>query len=248
MDAFHFFLSSLADAAAANRALLLVLVTSAIGAGFGAWFGASVLLSLSARRLDRDIQGTANVSIAALVALLGKLINFKKDLVTPAKDEAAKLEATLNAAAPPEKTHISIKLELWPEIPFEARLNADALFAQASDALDTIQLLKMLDYNLAELSHMLRQRNELIRQMNAHQLATGALPTDALKLYLRYAAEIARNVDEDLFFIDRAIPKIRDAAKARLPERMHRGVADVGLKPETAPLMPPKDLIKGVVK
>jgi hypothetical protein len=237
----------LADTAAANKALLLVLLTSAIGAGFGAWFAASSVTSQADRRAQREIQGTANVSIAALVALLGKLINFKKDLVVPATQDAAKLDAMLKAEAPKE-THVSVKLELWPEIPFEMRLNADALFAQAGDALDTIQLLKMLDYSLAELSHLLRQRNDLIRQMNAHQLSAGALPTDGVKLYLRYAAEIARNVDEDLFFIDRAIPKIRDAAKARLPENMHRGVADVGLKPETAPLMPPKDLIKGVAK
>lgn len=247
IDGFRSFLFALGDALAGNKTFLLIFFTSAVGAGFGAWFAAQSILSREERRHERDIQSTANISIAALVALLGKLINFKKDLVVPAQKDA-KMLADAFQAANAEKTHIGVRLELWPEIPFEMRLNSEALFAQAGDALDMIQLLKMLDYNLSELVHLVRQRNGLIQQMNTHQAAKGALPQDGLKLYLRYAEDIARNVDEDLFFIDRAVNKIRDAAKGRLPERMHRGVADVGLKPETLPLMPPKDLIKGVGK
>ena len=245
MDFFHDFFTPLASAAADNKALLLGLATSALGSGFGAWFGAQAILTLQDRGRARDIQSTANISIAALVALLGKLINFKKDLVVPAQADA-KLLGDIFAAPAPQPAQVGVKLELWPEVPFELRLPHEALMAGAGDALDLIQLLKMLDYNLSELSHMLHQRNALIRQMNAHQAAHGSLPTDGMKLYLRYANEISRNVDENLFFIDRGIVKVRDAARKRLPGSMHRGIADVGLKPETAPLMPPKDLIKGM--
>ena len=247
MDNAHEFLSSLSDMLAENKTLLLVLVTSAIGSGFGAWFGAQAILTLTERRADRGIQSVANVSIAAFVALLGKLINFKKDLVVPAQTDAVSLNAVFSATTA-EPQHLAIKLELWPEIPFEMRLASDPLMALAGDALDLIQLIKMLDYSLAELTHLVHQRNELIRQMNTHQFARGALPVDGVKLYLRYAGEISRNVDENLFFIDRAIQKTRDAARRRLPGSMHRGIADVGLTPGTAPLMPPKDLIKGVAK
>lgn len=247
MDLLREFLTSLADMASANKPLLLVLVTSTIGSGFGAWFGAQAILMLAERRTTRDIQSTANISIAALVATLGKLINFKKDLVVPAQSDAVAINQLFTVQGP-EHQHVGVKLELWPEIPFELRLAAEPLMALASDALDLIQLIKMLDYSLVELTHLVRQRNELIRQMNAHQFAKGALPVDGLKLYLRYAAEIARNVDESLFFVDRSIQKVRDAAKARLPGSMHSGIADVGLNPDTAPLMPPKDLIKGVAE
>lgn len=245
MDFLREIFVSITGALAANKTLLLVLATSAIGSGFGAWFGARAVVTAGERRERRDIQGVANVSIAAFVALLGKLINFKKDLVAPAQVDAIALNDMLQAANP-EKGQVGIRLELWPELPFELRLSHEKLFAQAGEELDVVQLVKMLDYNLAELSHLVRQRNALIRQMNEHQAAKGALPVDGVKLYVRYAAELSRNVDENLFFLDRAIVKVRDAAMKLLPESMRRGVADVGLKPEAAPLMPPKDLIKGV--
>jgi hypothetical protein len=190
---------------------------------------------------------TANVSIAALIALLGKLINFKKDLAKPADADAQALETSF-AAEKPETTHLSVRLELWPEIPFAAQLPHERLLAQAGEELDLVQLLKMLDYNLAELVHLVKSRNELIRRMNAHQSEKGALPHDGLKLYIRYAHDIARTVDENLFFADRAIDRVRDAARRLLPARLHGAIADVGLKPETTALMPPKDLIKGFVK
>ena len=247
MDFLREFFMTLSNAAAANKQMLLVLITSAIGSGFGAWFGARAIVGAEERKARRDIQGVANVSIAAFVALLGKLINFKKDYVAPAQIDATALDGMMQSTSA-EQTHVGIKLELWPELPFELRLSHEKLFAQAGEDLDVVQLVKMLDYNLAELSHLVRQRNALIRQMNEHQATKGALPADGVKLYLRYAGELTRNVDENLFFLDRAITKVREAAMRLLPESMRRGVADVGLKPDAATLMPPKDLIKGFVK
>lgn len=234
----------------AHKATLLLLATSAIGAGFGAWFGARAIFMHEERKRERGIQTVANTSIAALVALLGKMINFKKDLALPAAAEAETLSGILAGFAKngAEKNKVSIRLELWPEIPFDLRLPDERLFEYASRELDVIQLLKMLEYNLAELSHFVAERNALIREMNAHQGAKGTLPAEGLRLYMKYAAEIARNAEENLFFIDRSIDKIRMAAKKILPRRLHGGIADVGLRPETQPLMPPKDLIKGWVK
>ncbi len=236
-----------AQTLAANKALLLPLATSAVGAGFGAWFGARAAVKLSEKNRAADIQATVNVAIATMISLLGKLINFKKDLVAPAQGEAEALGATLENAKG-EKGKVSIKLELWPETPFALRLPNDRLFEYAGHELDLIQLLKMLEYSLYELSHLVRQRNELIRQMNQHQAAKGALPVDGLNLYIRYAAELARNVDENLFFLDRGIEKTRATAHKLLPKRLHSGIAEIGMRPETETLMPPRDLIKGWVK
>jgi hypothetical protein len=238
------FFVSLDGFAAANRAWLALFAASAVGSGVGAWAGGRAILSLSERRRAREVQAVANVSIAAMVALLGKLINFKKDLSLPAQAEAGALEGSLSAA-PADKERIGIRLELWAEIPFELRLPHDRLLDHAGAELEVIQLVKMLDYNLAELSHLVRQRNALIQQMNGYQALKGSLPVDGLKLYLRYTGEIARNLDENLFFLDRGIGKIRAAAKRLLPEALHGGIADVGLKAEAGPLMPPRDLIKG---
>lgn len=240
-------ISAVSAFVAANKALLLPFAASAVGAGFGAWFGARAILSQSEKDRAAEIQSSVNTAIAVMIALLGKLINFKKDLVFPAQGEAGTLAATLENAKG-EKGKVSIKLELWPEIPFALRLPGDRLLEYAGKELDLIQLVKMLDYNLCELSHLVRQRNELIRQMNLHQAARGALPVDGLNLYIRYSSEIARNVDENLFFLDRGIEKARAAAMKLLPRRMHGGIAAIDLRPETEPLMPPRDLIRGWVK
>lgn len=241
------YLAAFADFAAANKPLLLAFASSAVGAGFGAWFGARAILKSADEGRVSDIQSTVNIAIAAMIALLGKLLNFKKDLVAPAQGEAEVLAATLENTKG-EKGKVSIKLELWPEIPFALRLPNEKLFEYAGRELDLIQLLKMLDYSLYELAHLVKQRNELIRQMNQHQAAKGALPVDGLNLDIRYSGEIARNVDENLFFLDRGIEKTRGAALKILPRRFHCGIAEIGLKPESEPLMPPKDLIKGWVK
>ena len=141
-----------------------------------------------------------------------------------------------------------MRLEVWPETPFALRLPNDRIFEYAGRELDVIQLLKMLDYTLADLSHLVKQRNDLIRQMNAHQAAKGALPMDGLKLYLRYESEISRHVDENLFFLDRGIEKARHLAFGLLPKSRHGAIAEIGLKPESEDLMPSKELIKGWVK
>lgn len=241
------YFSVIAGFMSANKALLLAFASSAVGAGFGAWFGARSIVKSSDESRLSDIQATVNVAIATMITLLGKLLNFKKDLVAPAQSEAEALAAMMENTKI-EKGKVSIKLELWPEIPFALRLPNDRLFEYAGRELDLIQLLKMLDYSLYELAHLVKQRNDLIRQMNQHQAAKGALPVDGLNLYIRYSSEIARNVDENLFFLDRGIEKTRQAALKVLPRRFHRGIAEIGLKPETEPLMPPKDLIKGWVK
>lgn len=233
-----------------NKSTLMLLATSAIGSGFGAWFGARVILLRADKGRNADIQSTANVAIALLIALLGKLINFKKDLAFPAQAEAETLAVVLAeiAAGTAEKNKLSIKLELWPETPLALRLPNDKIYEYAGRELDVVQVMKALEYNLAELSHLIMQRNTLIRQMNAHQASKGVLPPDGLQLYMRYAGDIARNTDENLFFIDRAIEKIRSAAKKILPRKMHGGIADIPLRPEVQPLMPPRDFIKGWVK
>lgn len=243
------FISPLLKFIAANKATLLVFATSALGAGCGAWFGARAILALERRKKQADIQTVANISVAALIALLGKLINFKKDLAFPAAAEGEALGKTLAALeAGKDGEKISIRLEPWPETDFDLKLPSERLFEYTARDLDVIQLLKMLEYNLSELSHLVRQRNILIQQMNGHQTSRGQLPLDRLHLYLRQCSDILRNTDENLFFIDRAIEKLRAAIRKSLPKRLHGGIADVKLRPETRPLMPPEDYIKGWVK
>jgi len=234
--------------AAANKEHLLAFAISACGAGFGAWFGARAILSRAEKNRDADIQSSVNTAIAVMIALMSKLINFKKDLASPAQGEAETLLAAMETAKTGEKGKVSIKLELWPEIPFALKLPGDKLLEYAGRELDLIQLVKMLDYSLCELAHLVSQRNELIRQMNLHQASRGALPVDGLNLYIRYAGEISRNVDENLFFLDRGIEKTRAAALKLLPKSLHGTIAEIGLRPETETLMPPRDLIRGWVK
>lgn len=236
-----------------NRDLLLPFGASVVGAGFGAWFGARAAVGSREKAREDDIQTTVNVAIASMVALLGKLLNFKRELVAPAGAVAEELDDTLkhpNKAfgEDGEKGKVAVRLEIWPETPFALRLPNDRIYEYAGRELDVIQLLKMLDYTLADLSHLVKQRNDLIRQMNAHQAAKGALPMDGLKLYLRYADEISRHVDENLFFLDRGIEKARHLAFGLLPKRRHSAIAEIGLKPESESLMPSKELIKGWVK
>lgn len=229
----------------AHGGLLLPFAASAAGAGCGAWFGARAILWREKKAREEDIQATANVAIASMIALMGRLLNFKKDLAFPALAEAEALEAAL---ARGEKGKLGVRLELWPELPFALRLPNGRIFEYAGKELDVIQLLRMLDCRLHELTHLARQRNEQIRQMNAHQAARGALPVDGLRLYIRTAGEIARNVDENLFFLDHGIGKARRLALGLLPRSRHAAIAEIGLSPESEPLMPPKDLIKGWLK
>lgn len=240
---------ALSTFATENKSVLLVLFTSMVGSGFGAWFGARAILLREDRNRNADILSVSNIAIASLAALLGKLINFKKDLAFPAAAEAESLSELLSDAQKgTERGKMSIKIELWPEAPFALSLPNDRLYEYAGKELAVVQLMKMLECNLAELSHLVSERNGLIRQMNAHQAAKGVLPVDGLQLYMKHASEIARNVDENLFFIDRVIEKIRSAAVKSLPKRLHGGIAELPLRPETQPLMPPADFIRGLVK
>lgn len=230
-----------------NRAVLVVVLTSAIGSALGAYAGAGAIFSLQKRQRHSDIEAMANVSIASMIALLGKLINFKKDNAFPAQQEAAELEevlASLSTAAI-EKPKTALKLDLWAETSFTLMFPENKIFELALKELDIIQLIRMLEFNLCELDHYIRQRNTLIRQLYAGQTQKGVMPAEGLKLYIKYTNLIARNTDENLFFLDKTIEKIRAAARKLLPKKLHRGIADVGLAAETQTLMPPKDLIKG---
>lgn len=242
-------LASILNFLAENKSVIIVVVTSAAGSFFGAWIAASLIARRFQRADDRAALADANVAIADMVALLGKLINFKKDRAFPANADAEKFRAVMDGT---EKNtgqeKFSIKLDLWPELPLSLSVPADRLFHATAADLDIVQLVKTLESNLSELKHLLSERNRLIRQMNTHQAGKGQLPVDGLRLYLDYCARIARNTDENLFFIDRAIEKIRMAAAKRLPRSMQANIATVGLRTEAEPLMPPKDLIKGWIK
>ena len=78
-----------------NRDLLLPFGASVAGAGFGAWFGARAAIGSREKAREEDIQTTVNVAIASMVALLGKLLNFKRELVAPADTVAAELDETI---------------------------------------------------------------------------------------------------------------------------------------------------------
>lgn len=242
-------LTSLSVFFAENKSIVLVLLTSAAGSFFGAWMAARIIQRRFVHTDDHAALADVNVAIADMVALLGKLINFKKDRAFPANADAEKFRAVMDGT---EKNtgqeKFSIKLDLWPEIPLSLSVEADRLFLATAADLDIVQLVKTLESNLGELKHLLSERNRLIRQMNTHQAGKGQLPVDGLRLYLDYCARIARNTDENLFFIDRAIEKIRIAAASRLPRTMRAHIATVGLRTEAEPLMPPKDLIKGWIK
>lgn len=250
MDFLNGTLEQLSTLFMAQKSLIIVILTSAIGSGFGAWFGARAILSREKRTVVQDIETTANITIAYLITLLGKLMNFKKDRAFPAQSEAETLGNVIAnmTRGESDKNSVSIKLELWPELPFDFKLPNDKIFTYAGREPDVIQLLKMLDHNLCELSFLIRQRNALIVQMNAVQATKGTLPMDGLQLYLTYSESIARNTDENLFFIDKAIGKVRVAVCKLLPKSRWRNIADVGLRPETGPLMPPADYIKGWIK
>jgi hypothetical protein len=223
-----------------NETIFLSLLASAMGA----FAGAGIILLIDNRRRQDDILGTANVAIASTVTLLGKLLNFKKDNAFPALADAEDLEQRVAVSDP----IVVFKPQLWPETEFASGLLHSKLFEYAAKELDLIQLIKMLDYNLTELTFLIRQRNALIRRMNVLQGEGDAPPEDDLQLYIKYCQMISRNTDENLFFLDKGIEKIRRAAAALLPKRLHKGIADVGLRPETQPLMPKKDLIKGLFK
>lgn len=228
--------------------LVFIIVVSFIAAALGAYAGGGAVLRLEKKRKLEEIESTANVTIAMLIALLGKLINLKKDQSFPASVAAEELEKKLSAPASDTPPKLEIKIDLWPENDFRLLIPHLKTFEVAAGDVQLVQLIRTLEFSLQDLSHLIRQRNALIRQMNEHQSKTGILPIDSLQVYLRLTLQIGRTVDENLFFLDRAILKTRTAAQYILPAARHTHIADVSLAEEIRIMMPAEDFIKGWIK
>lgn len=214
--------------------LLPVLLASVLAAAFAGVLGAGLWLSArEQRQREEALLTSTNVTIAWLVAVLGRLINLKKDHIRPAQNDSD--SDNLGSAR---------QLAVWPVMPASLALPAPDLFAHAGRQLDVIQLLKLLEFNLAELSYQITTRNEVITRCHAVAGADSALPLPLLHLYLSTLEECARLTDENLFFIDKAIHRLRQMAVKSLPKNLHARIADVGLSPDAGNLMPPADLIK----
>src|SRR5690606_23955468 len=120
-------------------------------------------------RLQEEQRATlaaANVSVAALTALLDKLINFKKDQVFRAKSDADALDAALSGEDAAAHGDAAVEAGSWPEPHLESGLDHHRLFHCAGADLDIVQLAQMLEYSLAELSHHVRQRNALVARLS----------------------------------------------------------------------------------
>jgi hypothetical protein len=195
---------------------------------------------------DRALLASVNITIALLVALLGRLINIKRDQILPASEEALAAIEALAPAAPENGTaSATLDLQPWVEVDYRLALPDHTVFMRAGRQLDVVQLLTLLDFSLADLSHQVRGRNALVAELAAARTTgDGGLPPVALRRYAATCRDIARLTDENLFFIDKSIQKLRTLAQKSLPAAMHGGIADVGLRAETGPLMPPDDLIR----
>ncbi len=214
-----------------NNGTIITFIGVFISAAAGT-LGACLWLSArDQRQRDEALLTSANVTIAWLVAVLGRLINLKKDHIQPAQAES-------------ETATTARQLSVWPVMPASLALPAPDLFAHAGRQLDVIQLLKLLEFNLAELSHQITTRNDVINRCFATAGADSPLPLPLLHLYLSTLEETARLTDENLFFIDKAIHRLRQMAVKSLPKTLHPRIADVGLRPDAGDLMPPADLIK----
>lgn len=226
-------------------ALAALCITALVGAGIGA---ATALFAAQARERKQhheDILGTANVTIAAMITLLGKLINFKRDQVLSAQTVAEALSETMDADGENEAV-LSAKTfspEPFAASKFSLFLPDPNIYRHASAQLDLIQLLKMLEFSLADLDHHIARRNLCVGEITHARQSMEEVHADALRLYMRHMQAIATHTDECLFFLDKGIEKTRLAAQKTLPANYHGRIADVGLKPETGPLMPPSDLI-----
>lgn len=228
------YLMSFVDSAlAAAPTLAVVLLATLVAAAAGAFTALSVIDARGREADDRALLGSVNVTIALLIALLGRLINIKRDLILPALEDAV-LASEADTAA-------DIRLTPWVEIDYRLNMPDHTVFMRAGRQLDVVQLLTLLDFSLADLGHLVRQRNALITELD---LSAGASTNGALRRYATLSRDIARLTDENLFFIDKSIEKLRHLAYKTLPKSMHSGIADVGLREDTSPLMPPRDLIK----
>ena len=233
------------DTLSITPSLALLLVAVFIAAAAGAIAATGWIDQRQARGQDITLLTSVNVTIALLVALLGRLINVKRDQVLPAQEAALAAAETLTAQIDAgEPKRVALKLEPWVEIDYRLQLPDHEVFARAGRQLDVVQLLVLLDFSLADLCHLVRQRNALIEKLNAARAEKGNMPAEGIRQYLKLCAEIGRLTDENLFFIDKSITKLRSLAQKTLPASMHGRIADVGLRPETGPLMPPQDLIR----
>lgn len=243
MDAsFISYLSETAtDALQAAPSLTVVLLAMAIAAATGAITAVAIIDSKREEADDLTLLSSVNVSIAFLVALLGRLINVKRDQIVPGTEDALRAGALLEKE---QDETITLDLEPWVEADYRLRLPDHEVFARAGRQLDVVQLLTLLDLSLADLCHLIRQRNALIAEMTMQGQYDDTYRSDSLRHYITVNRDIARLTDENLFFIDKSIQKLRMLAQKSLPKGMHTRIADVGLRPETGPLMPPSDLIK----
>lgn len=233
------------DALTTVPSLALLLLAIAVAAGAGAV--AAVSLADARQRRDDDIKllNSVNVTIALLVALLGRLINVKRDQVIPAQENAlAAGEALAEQTESGEPRRVNLKMEPWVEIDYRVNMPDREVFARAGKQLDTVQLLVLLDFSLADLCHLVRQRNQLIATLTEKHREKGSMSADGIQQYMRLCANIGRLTDENLFFIDKSIEKLRGLAQKALPASLHGRIADVGLRDDTGPLMPPRNLIK----
>ena len=229
------------DALHAAPSLVIVLLAMAIAAATGAITAVAIIDNRRDEANDATLLASVNVSIAFLVALLGRLINVKRDQVVPGAEDALLAASLLDKNG---DDAITLDLEPWVEADYRLRLPDHDVFARAGRQLDVVQLLTLLDLSLADLCHLIRQRNALIAEMTMQGQYDDTYRTDSLRHYITISRDIARLTDENLFFIDKSIQKLRTLAQKSLPRALHARIADVGLRPETGPLMPPTDLIK----
>ena len=229
------------DALQAAPSLTVVLLAMAIAAATGAITAVAIIDGKREDADDLTMLASVNVSIAFLVALLGRLINVKRDQIVPGSEDALRAASLLEKDS---DSTITLELEPWVEADYRLRLPDHEVFARAGRQLDVVQLLTLLDLSLADLCHLIRQRNALIAEMTVQGQYDDTYRSDSLRSYISVTRDIARLTDENLFFIDKSIQKLRTLAQKSLPKKLHARIADVGLRPETGPLMPPTDLIK----
>ena len=237
---FFAYLASYIDGALnAAPTLAVVLIATLVAAAAGAFTALAVIDARGREADDRALLGSVNVTIALLIALLGRLINIKRDQILPALEDA--VIAAEQLADSERQDDITLAMTPWVEIDYRLNLPDHTVFARAGRQLDVVQLLTLLDFSLADLGHLIRQRNALIASLS-HDADN--LDDAAVRHYATLSRDIARLTDENLFFIDKSIEKLRYLAQKTLPRRLHGGIADVGLREDTSPLMPPRDLIK----
>lgn len=236
-----FFNDTVIGALHAAPSLAVVLLATAIAAAAGAITAVAIVDNRQSAAQDLALLTGVNVSIAYLVALLGRLLNVKREQVATGSEDALRAAELLETT---EESSPALALAPWVEADYRLRLPDHDVFARAGRQLDVVQLLTLLDVSLADLCHLIRQRNAVVATLAEQGAQDDAYRPDTLRHYVAVSRDIARLTDENLFFIDKSIQKLRLLAQKTLPRALHARIADVGLRPETGPLMPPGDLIK----